>query len=400
MEYKEFFYVRRLILLFFVLLIISPIGISASESSQEKNKQVLSKFDPTGFTRIFDGKTLSDWDGDPTYWKVKNGTLVGTVTPKTLLKKNSWIVWRGGLVEDFELVLDYRVSAHGNSGVGYRLSVLANDPFSVRGPQADIHGEQMFTGICYEENGRRLLAARGQSTWIDDLGGQPRLIAQIADPEELQGVVRSEDWNRYRLVVKGNDAKHFINGALMSEVHDHDETNRMHRGLIGVQVHVGPPMKIEFRDIYLKRFGEQPKGKAGRGRVVYQPSSLLEREHPQSLANLVKQTARLTAPTSDRPLNNQQEMTMVTRDLGIVRHDLNNTLLYGQSKPTLSDEKQYDLVIMSGEQTVRVPGAGHLLIGKPLDREYLVRMKWNQAKKQYEVSELKAENRRDSNQKP
>ena len=65
---------------------------------------------------------------------------MGTVTPETLLEKNSWIVWRGGLVEDFELVLDYRVSAQGNSGVGYRLAVLADDPFSVRGPQADIHG--------------------------------------------------------------------------------------------------------------------------------------------------------------------------------------------------------------------------------------------------------------------
>ena len=118
----------------------------------------LPEFDPAEFIKIFDGKTLTNWDGDPKYWTVDDGKLVGTVTPETLLEKNSWIVWRGGLVEDFELVLDYRVSAQGNSGVGYRLAVLADDPFSVRGPQADIHGANMFTGICYEENGRRLLA--------------------------------------------------------------------------------------------------------------------------------------------------------------------------------------------------------------------------------------------------
>ena len=221
----------------------------------------LPKFNPAGFTKIFDGKTLDNWDGDPKYWRVEAGALVGEVTPETLLKQNSWIVWRGGVVEDFEIVLDYRVSAQGNSGIGYRLAEVEGQPFAVRGPQADIHGGNMFTGICYEENGRRLLAARGQSTWIDDPGTKPRLIAQIGDPEELQGVVRKEDWNRYRLVVKGNDAKHFINGVLMSEVHDHDKTNRMKKGLLGVQVHVGPPMKIEFRNIYLKRLGMPPKGR-------------------------------------------------------------------------------------------------------------------------------------------
>ena len=219
----------------------------------------LRKFNPAGFTRIFDGETLDHWDGDPEYWRVEDGTLVGEVTAENLLKQNSWIVWRGAVVEDFELVLDYRVSAQGNSGIGYRLAEVVGQPFAVRGPQADIHGLNMFTGICYEENGRRLLAARGQSTWIDDPGTRPRLIAQIGDPEELQGVVRKEDWNRYRLVVTGNDAKHFINGVLMSEVHDHDETNRMKMGLLGVQVHVGPPMKIEFRDIYLKHLGTPPE---------------------------------------------------------------------------------------------------------------------------------------------
>ena len=219
-------------------------GLKADNASRP-----LSGFDVSEFTRIFDGESLDNWDGDPTYWSVNKGILVGTITADTLIKKNSWIVWLGGLVEDFELVVDYRMSALGNNGIGYRLAVLEDDSKSVRGPQADIHGGLLFTGICHEENGRRLLAVRGQSTWIDDPSHPPRLVAQFDDPEELQSVVRSEDWTRYHLVVKGNHAKHMLNGVVMSEVHDHDETNRLYTGLVGVQVHVGPPITIEFRNI-------------------------------------------------------------------------------------------------------------------------------------------------------
>jgi endoglucanase len=358
----------------------------AGRLSAQDNPAELPEFDPTGFTRIFDGQTLEGWDGDPTYWAVKDGKLVGTVTPETLLSKNSWIVWRGGLVEDFELVLDYRVSAQGNSGVGYRLAVLADDPFSVRGPQADIHGANMFTGICYEENGRRLLAARGQSTWIDP-GTEPRLIAQRADPEELQGIVRKEDWNRYRLVVRGHDAQHYLNGYLMSEVHDHDEPNCMKAGLLGVQVHVGPPMTIEYRDIFLKHLGAAPEGPADRSSVTYRSGTLLEREHPPTFENLVRQTARMTAAAATRPIDGKAELTVTTRNLGIVRHDLTDVKLYGESRP-MSQVQEFDLVVISGNETIRVPGAGRLLIGKPLDREYRVELKWNANSGAYEIVSL------------
>lgn len=373
----------------FSLLVIVGSTVTDSLSAQDRPAG-LPEFDPTGFTRIFDGKTLKDWDGDSTYWSVEDGMLVGRVTPETLLSKNSWIVWRGGLVKDFELVLDYRVSAQGNSGVGYRLAVLEDDPFSVRGPQADIHGPNMFTGICYEENGRRLLAARGQSTWIDP-AEQPRLIAQLADPEELQGIVRKEDWNRYRLVIRGHDAQHYLNGYLMSEVHDYDDPNRMKAGLLGVQVHVGPPMTIEYRDIFLKHLGTPPTGSAARGSVTYRSGTLLEREHPPTFENLATQTARMTATPVTEPIDGKTELVLVTRDLGIVRHDLVDVKLFGDVKP-MSREQEFDLVVVSGETTIRVPGAGRLLIGKPQDREYRVELKWDADKKAYKVVSL-AENR-------
>ena len=193
-------------------------------------------------------------------------------------------------------------------------------------------------------------------------------------------------------MVKGNDAQHFINGVVMSEVHDHDETNRMHMGLIGVQVHVGPPMKIEYRDVYLKHLGPPPEGKADRSSMIYRSGSLLECEHPRTFENLVRQTSQLTAAALDTPVDGKTDLDVVTRDLGVVRHDLVDVKLYGESKPAVSDEREYDLVVIGAAQTIRVPKAGRLLIGKPLDREYRVRMKWNDEKKHYEVLDFTALN--------
>jgi hypothetical protein len=340
---------------------------------------------PSGFTPIFDGKTLTDWDGDPKYWSVQDDILVGTVTPDTLLKENSWIVWRGGVVEDFELVLDYRVSPQGNSGVGYRLAVVEGKPFAVRGPQADIHGPEMFTGICYEENGRRLLSSRGQATWID-AGGKPRVIAQFAHPGELQALVRKEDWNRYRLVVRGRHAQHFLNGVLMSEVHDHDEANQMHRGLVGVQVHVGPPMTIEFRNLYLKHLGPAPTGDAGR--VNYRPGSRAEFEHPPTFRHLEQQAARLTAAAPAAPLDGRREPFTVTGYLARVRHDLIGVPLLAASQPRQGNEAAFDLVVVTDNDVFRVPHAGGRIEGRSPGQPHRVRLQWDGRTGQYAIAEI------------
>ncbi len=91
--------------------------------------------DTAGFELIFDGKTLNGWEGDPKYWRVENGCLVGEVTPETLLKQNSFIIWRGGTTRDFELKVEYRVSAKGNSGINYRSVQITNSPFAMSAHQ-------------------------------------------------------------------------------------------------------------------------------------------------------------------------------------------------------------------------------------------------------------------------
>ena len=211
--------------------------------------------DEPGFRSIFDGQSLAGWSGNDTHWRVENGSLVGEITPETLVKSNTFIIWQGGNPRDFELKLEYRISPLGNSGVNYRSVVIPDEvtpenQFSMRGYQCDIDGRQRYTGNNYEEKGRRFLALRGQLTHV--VGGRPPvLLAQIGDNDALASVV-SDDWNAVHLIVRDNTFIHMINGQVMSVVIDDDAANRPSDGQIAVQVHVGPPMKVEYRKIRLK----------------------------------------------------------------------------------------------------------------------------------------------------
>jgi len=212
--------------------------------------------DEAGFKRIFDGETLSGWEGDPTYWRVEEDRLVGEVTPETLLKQNSFIIWRGGTTRDFELKVEYRVSARGNSGINYRSVQITNSPFALRGYQCDIDGANKYTGQNYEEKGRTFLALRGDLSRVD-ADGKSRIIGSVGDKDALAAFIRNEDWNEVHLIVRGNTMTHLVNGHVMSVVVDDDAERRTFDGLLGVQVHVGPPMKIEYRNFRLKELAPE-----------------------------------------------------------------------------------------------------------------------------------------------
>jgi hypothetical protein len=221
------------------------------------------------FYPIFNGKNLEGWSGNKTYWSVKNGILTGEVTPKTILKRNSFIIYEKEQPKDFELKLEYKVSELGNSGVNYRSEKIEKVPFALRGYQADIDGRKRFSGQNYEEKKRTTLAYIGEKVSIGEKPDsipktnirknvkrncwQTRTIVKtLGDKKELKASLKDNDWNSLHLIVKGNKMQHFINGVLMSEVLDFDTQNRSSQGYIGVQVHVGPPMKIEYKNIFLK----------------------------------------------------------------------------------------------------------------------------------------------------
>jgi hypothetical protein len=208
--------------------------------------------DDNGWELISDGKTLNGWDGDPKYWRVENGCLVGEVTPKTLLKNNTFIIWRAGVTRDFELKVEYRISAHGNSGINYRSVEVPGLPFAMRGYQADIDGQNRFTGQNYEERGRTFNAMRGQITHIPT-GKKAEIIGSVGSAKELESYIKTDDWNEYHLIIRGNMLIHILNGHVMSVVIDDDVEGRRLEGQLGVQVHVGPPMKIEYRNFRIKK---------------------------------------------------------------------------------------------------------------------------------------------------
>ncbi len=206
-----------------------------------------------GFVSIFDGKTLAGWEGDSVYWSVADGNIVGVVTPETLLKRNSFLIWRGGTTGDFELKLEYKVSDLGNSGVNYRSFEVDEVPLALRGYQCDIDGKGQWTGQNYEERGRTFLALRGQLTQIEN-GEKPVEIATLGKKDELFGFIKPIDWNEIHLIIRGNTLIHLVNNHVMSVVVDNDVANRKNEGLLGVQVHVGPPMRIEYRNIRMKKY--------------------------------------------------------------------------------------------------------------------------------------------------
>jgi hypothetical protein len=230
---------------------------SAAYLPKQSDRPERTAEDETGFTAIFDGTSLKGWDGNPTYWRVEDGALVGEITPATVLKSNTFIIWRGGRPKDFELKLDYRITPGGNSGINYRSSVVPDlvtpgNAFAMRGYQCDLDGKNRYPGNNYEEKGRLFLAVRGQVTHV--IGGRPPIVlATIADEPEVAKAV-TDGWNRVHLIVRGNVLTHVINGQVMSVVIDDDAPNRPVDGLIGVQVHVGPPMKVEYRNIRLKNW--------------------------------------------------------------------------------------------------------------------------------------------------
>lgn len=252
-----------------LIAIIGLLGCKDKKENKPAQEAEVAMTEQDGFVQIFDGKTLDNWHGDPNYWRVENGNLVGEVTPTTLLKNNTFIIWQGGKPADFELKLEFRIAEAGNSGINYRSEKVDSIPFALRGYQADIDGKIRYTGQNYEEKKRTTLAYRGEKARVTsqenpDTPGSLRanvaknawqsreILESLGDSDELKTKIKSEDWNEAHLIINGNSLQHYVNGVLMSEVIDDDTVNRTASGFLGVQVHVGPPMKVEYRNIRLK----------------------------------------------------------------------------------------------------------------------------------------------------
>ena len=220
---------------------------------------------------LFNGKDLTGWEGNPQLWSVQDGAITGKTPPspedpkKGVIKHNTFLVWKAGTASDFELTFRYRIVA-GNSGVQYRSKELTPGEFGpiISGYQADFEAGTKYSGILYEERGRGILALRGQKTTIkpgsadtDAKGkGKPKPVVEVTgsvgDSDAIQAAIKSEEWNDYKIIAKGNHVQHFINGLQTIDVTDEDAANAPKEGLIALQIHQGPPMVVQFKDLKLK----------------------------------------------------------------------------------------------------------------------------------------------------
>jgi len=217
-----------------------------------------------GFTQIFDGTSLKGWDGDPKFWRADGGAIVGQSSDDNKVTENTFIIWRGGEPADFELKLEFRINST-NSGIQIRSVHLPAGPQSgggdpiagnwvMKGYQADIDFGNQYTGQIYEERGRTFLAMRGQYSYVTPAGTPVALGSLQTGPTDLKGVFNINGWNQVHLIARGNVITEIVNGNVTSVLIDDDVKGRALKGLLGFQMHVGPPMKVEFRNIWLKQY--------------------------------------------------------------------------------------------------------------------------------------------------
>jgi len=208
---------------------------------------------------IFNGVDLTDWDGDARFWSVQDGAIVGETTAETPTEANTFLIWEGGEPANFEATFRFRFvivsdDSSGNSGLQFRSERFTDEEnpnlaYRVRGPQADMAISDWIPGIHYEEQGRGIQARRGQRVHIAADG--ERHEERFAEEADLgQYINVHTEWNTYRVYANGDTMRTWINDQLMHELIDESAEARS-EGILAFQLHAGPPMRVELRDIML-----------------------------------------------------------------------------------------------------------------------------------------------------
>jgi len=201
-----------------------------------------------GFVSLFNGRDLTDWDGNLDLWSARDGAIRGETTVEKPAKGNTFLIWRGGTLEDFELRLSFRLRT-GNSGVQYRSKDRGN--WVVSGYQAEVANEPGRAGFLYDERGRDRICLVSEKVVMDEQA-KKQVVGSVGDLAAIKATFKLNDWNDYRVVAAGNHIEHFLNGVRTIDFTDNDPKGRSFSGILALQIHAGPPMLVEFRDIRLK----------------------------------------------------------------------------------------------------------------------------------------------------
>ena len=209
---------------------------------------------------IFNGKDLTGWDGDPTMWSVRDGVIHGETTPENPAKGNTFLIWKDGVLKDFELRLAFRCSTSNNSGIQYRSKHVtegnrASNPWVVSGYQHEIRNEEDFPNVpsfIYDEKGTRgrICLVGEQAVW--DADGKKVIRDDLVTQEQLREWMNVDGWNEVVIIAKGNHIRHYLNGHLVLDFTDNHPEKAFSEGILAVQLHAGKPMWTEFKDIRIR----------------------------------------------------------------------------------------------------------------------------------------------------
>lgn len=203
-----------------------------------------------GYVPLFNGKDLAGWDGDPNLWSAREGVIHGETTPEKPAPHNTFLIWRGGVLKNFVLKLQFRIR-NGNSGVQYRSKEMGT--WRVSGYQAEVENAPGKVGFLYDEAARGWLVNVGDRMVIAE-DGTKQVVGQVADKEALiaAGYYRDKDWNQYTIIARGRHIIHQLNGFQTMELIDNDAKAAALEGILALQIHAGPPMVVEFKELQLK----------------------------------------------------------------------------------------------------------------------------------------------------
>ncbi len=211
-----------------------------------------------GFKQLFNGKDLRGWDGNPKLWSVKDGIITGQTTAENPAKGNTFLIWTNGTVADFEFRCSFKLTpgdakGFANSGVQYRSKILDPANWVVGGYQADMEAGPNYTGILYEERMKRgIMATRGEKVvWNKDC--KKEVVGTLGTPEGYKTIIKQGEWNDYVIIAKGNHLQQLINGKPTVDVTDECDAQLAMSGVLALQLHAGPPMMAQFKNIRLKQ---------------------------------------------------------------------------------------------------------------------------------------------------
>ncbi len=211
--------------------------------------------------QLFNGKDLTGWEGVSSLWSVKDGAITGQTTATNPTKGNTFLIWKGGDVADFELTFQYKITGDddkksGNSGVQYRSKIVDPANFVLSGYQADFETGTTYSGILYEEKARGILAQRGQQVTLTSSADPAKptitVTGETGKSADIQAAIKQGDWNDYKIIAKGGHLQHYINGKLTVDVKDETKEGAK-AGVLGLQLHAGPPMTVQFKNLSMKR---------------------------------------------------------------------------------------------------------------------------------------------------